>query len=52
MMNTPSDLDNDFDYTIGEGGEKSLILDFSIKGDVGILFFLTYNSNNEVKGVS
>ena len=51
-MNTPSDVDNDFDKTIVEGGEKMLVLEFSIKGDVQILFVLTYKSNNEVKGVS
>ena len=38
MENKPSDVDNDFDKTSGEGKERMSRSDFSIKGNGGILF--------------
>ena len=51
MKNKPLDVDNDFDKTSGEGGEKVSRLEFSIKDDGGILFVSVCKSDNEVKGV-
>ena len=38
MKNTPLDIDNDLDKTIGEGLERISVLDFSIKGDGEMVF--------------
>lgn len=52
MKKKPSDVDNDFDITIGVSGERILVSDFSIKGDGGIIFVSVCTSDSEVKGVS
>ena len=52
MKNKPSDVDNDFDKTIREGGERMSVPEFSIKGNSEILFVSACKSDNEVKGVS
>ena len=39
MRNKSSDVDNDFDKTSGEGGERISRSEFSIKGDSGIYSF-------------
>ena len=52
MKNKPSDVDKDFDKTSGEGGERLLRSDFSIKGDGGIVFVSACKSDNEVNDVN
>ena len=43
MKNESSDVDNDFDKTIGEGGEIMQVSEFLIKGD-GHFFSVQYES--------
>ena len=52
MKNKPSDISNDFDKTIGEGGEMISVSDFSIKGDGEMVFVSAFKSDKEIKCVS
>ena len=48
---TSSNIDNDFDKTIGGDGEGMSASDFVIKGDGEIIFVSAYKSDNEIKSV-
>ena len=52
MKNKVSDVDIDFDKTIGEGGERISVSDFFIKGDAEMVFVSVCKSDKEVKIVS
>ena len=48
MKNKVSDVDIDFDKTIGEGGERISVSDFFIKGDAEMVFVSVCKSDKEV----
>ena len=52
MKNKPSDIDNNLNKAIGEGGEIILVSHFPIKGDGQLVSISACKSNKEVKGVS
>ena len=51
MKNKPSDEENKFDKTIGEGSERMSVTEFLIKSDGEIVFVLAFKLDNEVKGL-
>ena len=52
MKNKPSDIDNDLDKAIEEGGERILVSHFPIKDDGQLVSISACKSDKEVKGVS